>query len=139
MGTAIAKATAALHTFVREVRESRAELEALGTNLHSLDATLDFMATDASTFPPAVAKETPRVLEQATAIVNELEAYISILNDPSISRADKRGRWIATRRHLTKLEDALATYKEALALGLDLVQLYVASCKSRITMLPCAY
>ncbi|KXX80059.1 GTPase-activating protein SAC7 [Madurella mycetomatis] len=118
---AIARTSLALTSFVREVRESRAELDALSTELHSLDGLLDLLKDDVASFPAALAEQTPNVLHTCLALIGELEGCISILDRPGVSRADKRSRWLASRDHIGSLRWTLAVYKSALGLAVDLV------------------
>ncbi len=123
-GNAIAKTALVLPVFVREVRESRSEMDALSGELHSLDGVLDLLKDDASSLPPDLARRTPDVLENCTAIVNELDGYLATLNSPGLARHEKKFRWIATRSHMAKLRATLEGYKSTLGVALDLVALY---------------
>lgn len=121
---AIARTSLALTSFVREVRESRAELDELSTELHSLDGVLDLLKDDVASFPATLAEQTPNVLHTCLALIGELEGCISILDRPGVSRADKRSRWLASRDHIGSLRGTLAVYKSALGLAVDLVGVY---------------
>ncbi|KAL2126712.1 hypothetical protein VTI74DRAFT_370 [Chaetomium olivicolor] len=118
---AIASASLSLNGFVREVRESRPEVEAISAELHSLDGILDLLRHDAAFFPPQLADHTPAVLATCLYLVKELDGGISILNRPGMSRADKKSRWLASRDHVGKLRWTLGEYKLALGLAADLV------------------
>lgn len=121
LSSAIAKTSVSLNTFVRDVRESRAELEALSGELYSLDGVLDLLRDDAESFPRTLAARTPTVLQHCIAVVNELEGYLTILNSNELSRQAKKFRWTATKSHLAKLRLTLDGYKSTLGLALDLV------------------
>jgi len=121
---AISKTSLALPAFVREVRESRSEMDTISGELHSLDGVLDLMKDDAASMPPELARLAPDVLRHCTTIVNELDGYLSTLNGNGLSRTDKKFRWIATRDHMEKLRMTLEGYKSTLGLALDLVALY---------------
>ncbi|KAK3364710.1 putative RhoGAP group protein [Lasiosphaeria hispida] len=123
VGTAIAKTSVALNQFVREVRESRSDLDDIASVLHSLDAVLDLLKDDAAAFPPQLARITPGVLESCRTIVEELEGCISVLGRAGVSRADKKSRWLASRDHIEKLRGALAGYNSTLGLAVDLIAL----------------
>jgi len=121
LSTAIGKTSVSLNAFVRDVRESRVELDALSGELHSLDGVLDLLKDDASSFPPALAARTPTVLQHCTAVINELEGYVMVLNSSELSSQAKKLRWAATRSHMAKLRLTLDGYKSTLGLALDLV------------------
>ncbi|KAK3392678.1 putative RhoGAP group protein [Podospora didyma] len=123
VSNAVAKTDAALNRFVREVRESRADLDAISSELHSLDGVLDLLKDDAAAFPARLAKTTPAVLDSCLTIVSELEGCISVLGRPGVSRADKKSRWLCSRIHIGKLRYTLQGYKSALALAVDLIAL----------------
>ncbi|OIW22953.1 Rho GTPase activation protein [Coniochaeta ligniaria NRRL 30616] len=121
LGNAIGKTSPALNAFVRNVRESRAELDALSGELHSLNGVLDLLRDDASSFPPTLAARTPTVLQHCTAVINELEGYVMVLNSSELSTQAKKLRWAATKSHMAKLRLTLDGYKSTLGLALDLV------------------
>lgn len=121
LANAVEKTSAALNAFIRDVRESRLELNALSGELHSLDGILDLMKDDASSFPPKLAARTPTVLQHCTAVVNELEGYVTILNSADLSRQAKKLRWAATKSHMSRIQSTLDGYKSTLGLALDLV------------------
>jgi hypothetical protein len=121
LSNAIAKTSRSLNAFVRDVREARSELDALSAELHSLDGVLDLLKDDAASFPAHLAARTPTVLQHCTAVVNELEGYVSILNSNELSKQAKKLRWAATKSHMAKLRLTLDGYKSTLGLALDLV------------------
>lgn len=121
LGNAIAKTSLALNAFVRDVRESRSELDALSGELHSLEGVLDLLKDDAASFPPKLAARTPTVLQHCTAVVNELEGYVLILSSPGLSQQAKKRRWAATKSHMARIRSTLDGYKSTLGLALDLV------------------
>ncbi|KAK0719141.1 hypothetical protein B0H67DRAFT_642522 [Lasiosphaeris hirsuta] len=123
VGTAIAKTTVSINQFVREVRESRSELDDIASVLHSLDTVLDLLKDDSAAFPPQVARITPSVLASCRTIVYELEGCISVIGRAGVSRADKRSRWLASRDHIEKLGGTLAGYRATLGLAVDLIAL----------------
>ncbi|KAK4234044.1 hypothetical protein C8A03DRAFT_38203 [Achaetomium macrosporum] len=118
---AIARTSLALNDFVREVRESRSEFDAISTQVHSLDGVLDLLRYDAAFFPASLAQHTPAVLETCLSLISELEGCVSVLNRPGISRAEKKSRWLASRHHVNTLQWTLGEYKLVLGLTADLV------------------
>ncbi|KAK4160222.1 putative GTPase-activating protein [Cladorrhinum sp. PSN259] len=118
---AIARTSLALNKFVREVRESRSDLDSISTELHSLEGVLELLRDDAASFPPLLAEQTPGVLDSCLNLINELEGCISVLNRPGVSKADKKSRWLASRDHISKLQWTLGRYKMALGLAVDLI------------------
>ncbi|KAM7211980.1 hypothetical protein V8F06_012650 [Rhypophila decipiens] len=119
----IAKTSASITRFVREVRESRSDFDAISSELHSLAGIVDLLKDDVSYFPPELAQKTPAVLDTCFAILNELEGCISVLDRSSVSRVDKKSRWVASRDHIGKLGWTLEGYKSTLGLAVDLVAL----------------
>ncbi|KAK5651256.1 hypothetical protein OQA88_12664 [Cercophora sp. LCS_1] len=123
VSNAAAKTLLALNKFVRDVRESRLELDDVATLLHSLDGTLDLLKDDASSFPPRLAFLTPRILNSCCDIINELDGCISVLGREGVPRAEKKSRWMASRDHIEKLRGTLQGYKTTLGLAVDLIVL----------------
>ncbi|KAK4249012.1 hypothetical protein C7999DRAFT_13127 [Corynascus novoguineensis] len=118
---AIARTLLAVNRFVREVRESRSEFDGISTELHSLDGVLDLLGYDAAFIPTSLIEHTPPVLETCLALLNELEGCISLLNHRDVPRAEKRSRWLASRKHVDTLRWTLSEYKLVLGLTADLV------------------
>ncbi|KAK4187942.1 putative GTPase-activating protein [Podospora australis] len=118
---AIARTSVALSKFVREVRESRSELDTISSELHSLDGVLEILRDDAASFPPFLAEQTPSALDCCLTLINELEGCIAVLNRPGVSRVDKKSRWQASRDHINRLHWTLGRYNVALGLAVDFV------------------
>ncbi|KAL2270728.1 hypothetical protein VTJ83DRAFT_99 [Remersonia thermophila] len=118
---AITRASLAINKFVRDVRECRAEFDAISAELHSLDSVLSLLGYDAPFFPPTLAEHTPAVLDTCLTLLNELEGWVTLLGSPSASRAEKKSRWLANRGHIDVLRWTLSEYKVVLGLAADLV------------------
>jgi hypothetical protein len=125
---AIAETTLALNKFVREFRESRAEIDAISTELHSVDGILALLRYDAASVPIPLAEQTPAVLSTCLGLINELGSCVSVLNRPGLSKGDKRSRWLDSRPHVDDVRQALGEYKLALSLAVDLVGVYAVFC-----------
>jgi GTPase-activating protein SAC7 len=95
--------------------------------LHSLDGVLDILKDDASSFPEALARRTPPLLEHCTSIVHQIEGYMHVCNGLGLSARDKKYRWMAIRGDMEKLRLTLEGYKSTLAVVTDLVGLCVPS------------
>ena len=108
---------------MREVRESRADLDPVSSELHSLSGILEILKDDVPSFPEQLAQRTPEVLSYCLTIINELQGYISILDRVGLSRQDKKSRWMASRGHIAKLRWTLEVYKASMGLAVDLVAL----------------
>ncbi|KAJ4286621.1 hypothetical protein N0V88_007910 [Collariella sp. IMI 366227] len=121
VGSAIASASQSLSKFVREVREARSEIQAISAELHALDGVLDLLRYDAAFFPPQLADDTPAVLDTCLDLVRELDGCFSVLNQPGVSRTDKKSLWVGNRDHIGKLRWTLGEYKSTLGLAADLV------------------
>ncbi|EPE08352.1 hypothetical protein F503_01135 [Ophiostoma piceae UAMH 11346] len=120
VSNAVAKTTFNLSCFVRDVRESRADLTALSAELHALDGVLDLLKDDAASasFPVDMALQTSAVVAGSGAIVASLDTFFS---DSDRLGADKRERWFAMRQSLGCSRAALEVYRLTLGLALDLV------------------
>ncbi|ERT02975.1 hypothetical protein HMPREF1624_01279 [Sporothrix schenckii ATCC 58251] len=137
VSNALAKTASDLHRFVRDVRESRADLAPLSAELHALDGVLDLLKDDAASvsFPADLALQTPAVVAGSGAVVADLDAIFSdggsgsgdSDDDPmpssSVSPQEKRARWLALRPHIAESRTILEVYRLALGLALDLVAL----------------
>ncbi|KAL1903002.1 hypothetical protein Sste5346_000914 [Sporothrix stenoceras] len=133
VSNAVAKTALDLHRFVRDVRESRADLAPLSAELHALDGVLDLLKDDAASasFPADLALQTPAVVAGSGAVVADLDA---IFGDgagdsdddtppPSVSPQEKRARWLALRPQINESRAVLEVYRLTLGLALDLVAL----------------
>ncbi|POS73653.1 hypothetical protein DHEL01_v207951 [Diaporthe helianthi] len=120
---AISKTSPTLRGFIREVREARAELDAVLAELHSLDGVVDILKDDASSFPEALARRTPPLLEHCTSIVHQIDGYVHVCNGLGLTAKDKKYRWMAIRGDMEKLRLTLEGYKSTLAVVTDLVGL----------------
>ncbi|KAK1752807.1 hypothetical protein QBC47DRAFT_432598 [Echria macrotheca] len=123
VSNAIAKTSLALGNFVREVRESRPDLDSIATLLHSLDSVLDLLKDDAATFPPRLARATPFVLGNCHRIVDEIDGCLGVLGRGGVPRIEKKSRWLASRDQIEKLRGTLDGYRVTLALAVDLIAL----------------
>jgi len=121
--TAVAKTLSAVHRFIRDVREARADLDPIANDLHSLNNVLDLLKEDAARYPAHLAHQTPALLDNCLAILAELEGCLSVLNRPDLSRDDRKSRWMGSRQHITKLRWTLDGYKSTIGLAVDLVAL----------------
>ena len=122
----ITKTIADLNRFVRDVRESRAELASLSAELHALDGVLDLLKDDAASaaFPADLALQTPAVVAGSGALVAELEAIFGGGGDRDDDHSnERRARWLAMRQHIGDSRTNLELYRLILGLTLDLVAL----------------
>ncbi|KAH8893674.1 Rho GTPase activation protein [Thozetella sp. PMI_491] len=122
---AVAKTSLLLHGFLRELRELRSEIDQILGELHSLDTTLDLLKEDAAAFPTEVAARTPAILENCTAVINELGGFITVLSSHTMSIRDKKARWSAGRKQMAILRLTLQVHKSILGLAVDLVGLTI--------------
>ncbi|CAN8104702.1 unnamed protein product [Discula destructiva] len=119
----IAKTSSALRLFTREVREARAELDAVHAELHSLERILEIFKDGVDFFPSDLAERTPPLLTHCTNIVDQIGGYMHVCNGLSLSKRDKKYRWLAVGADMVKLRMTLEGYKSTLALVVDLVGL----------------
>lgn len=135
VSNAVAKTALDLHRFVRDVRESRADLAPLSAELHALDGVLDLLKDDAASasFPADLALQTPAVVAGSGAVVADLDAIFGDsggagdsdddATPPTVTPAEKRARWLALRPHIDESRAVLEVYRLTLGLALDLVAL----------------
>ena len=122
---AIAKASLLLHGFLRDVRESRAEIDPLLGELQSLDTILDLLKDDAASFPPDLARLTPVLLDNCAILADEIGSSITSFSGHTLPVKEKRWKWLANRKELAVLGLALQGYKGVLGAAVDLVGVYV--------------
>lgn len=122
---AITKTAPALRSFIREVREARAELDAVLAEIQSLEGVLELLNDDAAAFPWDLAQRTPPLLQHCTSIVQQIEGYMHVCNGLGLSKRDKKYRWMAIKGDMEKLRSTLEGYKSTLAVVTDLVAMYV--------------
>lgn len=122
MGNTISRATLVLNEFVREVREARSDLDVVSRELHSLQGVLNLLKEDAPNLPCKIAAQTPSILQQCNEIVEDLDTTLLALDDPELSKAEKRTRWISEGKpQLADLRDAIEAHRATVGLALDLV------------------
>lgn len=122
LSNTISRASVVLNQYVREVREARADLDAVSRELHSLQSTLELLKEDAGALPSKVATETPPLLQQCNRVVGELDADLLALDGSALSRPQKRAQWVSVGKHQIKeLLPAIAVHRAILALALDLI------------------
>lgn len=122
MGNTISRATLVLNEFVREVREARSDLDEVSRELHSLQGVLNLLKEDAPNLPSKIAAQTPSILQQCNEVVEELDTSLLALDDPELTRPEKRTRWISVGKpHLASLRDAIEAHRTTVGLTLDLV------------------
>ncbi|CAK7271208.1 hypothetical protein SEPCBS119000_004483 [Sporothrix epigloea] len=121
VSNAIAKTVLDLSHFVRDVRESRAELASLSAELHALDDVLDLLKDDAASvaFPADLALQTPAVVASSGALVAEIGVILG--GGEGNSGSEKRNRWLAMRQHVAESRCVLGVHRLTLGLALDLV------------------
>ncbi|KAK8118473.1 uncharacterized protein PG998_003099 [Apiospora kogelbergensis] len=122
LGNTISRATLVLNEFVREVREARSDLDRVSRELHSLQGVLDLLKEDAASLPSKIAAQTPSILQQCNRLVEELDSSLLALDDPELSRPQKRTRWLCVgKAHIADLRDGLEAHRTTVGLALDLV------------------
>ncbi|KAM0809790.1 hypothetical protein AB5N19_10137 [Seiridium cardinale] len=122
LGNTISRASLVLNEFVREVREARADLDAVSRELHSLQSVLDLLKDDAGALPSRVATETPALLQQCNRVVSELDADLLALDGSALTRPQKRSQWISVgKRQIAELMPTIEAHRTMLGLALDLV------------------
>ncbi|CAK7211558.1 hypothetical protein SBRCBS47491_001165 [Sporothrix bragantina] len=124
VSNAVTKTAIDLNRFVRDVRESRADLARLSAELHALDGVLDLLKDDAASaaFPADLALQTPAVVASSGALVAELGVILG--GGDRDSSSEKRSRWLAMQQHIAESRSVLEVYRLTLGLALDLVALF---------------
>ncbi|KAH8681041.1 hypothetical protein BX600DRAFT_10540 [Xylariales sp. PMI_506] len=122
LGSTIHRASLILNEYVREVREARADLDAVSRELHSLQSVLNLLKDDASSLPSKLSTETPALVQQCNRTVSELDADLLALDGSALSRTQKRSQWISRgKQQMAELMPALEAHRIILGLALDLV------------------
>lgn len=123
MSNAITRTVLDLNSFVRDVRESRADLTSLSAELHALDGVLDLLKDDAASvaFPADLALQTPAVVAGSGALVADVGNILG--GGEGDGSSEKRSRWLAMRQHIAESRTVLEVYRLTLGLALDLVAL----------------
>ncbi|CAK7269224.1 hypothetical protein SEPCBS57363_003493 [Sporothrix epigloea] len=121
VSNAITKTVLDLNSFVRDVRESRADLTSLSAELHALEGVLDLLKDDAASvaFPADLALQTPAVVAGSGALVAKVGAILG--GGEGDSSSEKRSRWLAMRQHIAESRILLEVHRLTLGLALDLV------------------
>ncbi|KAI0426677.1 Rho GTPase activation protein [Xylaria sp. FL1042] len=118
----IAKLLSAFTNFVRHVREARADIDAVSRELYSLQTVLSLLKEDAVLFPPELSEYTPAIIKHCSAVVDKLDVSISILDDPELSKQQKRVQWLDVGTIETaSFRTALEAHRTTIGLALDLV------------------
>ncbi|KAI0132792.1 Rho GTPase activation protein [Xylariales sp. AK1849] len=122
LGNTISRSSFVLNEYVREVREARADLDAVSRELHSLQSVLDLLKDDAGSLPSKLAAETPALLQQCNRVVSELDGTLLALDGSALSRPQKRSQWISMgKQQIAELLPALEAHRIIIGLALDLV------------------
>ncbi|KAI0448805.1 Rho GTPase activation protein [Xylaria acuta] len=118
----IAKLLLTLTSFVRHVREARADVDAVSRELHSLQTVLGLLEEDAVLFPPDLAQHTPAIVKQCSCVIDKLDESVSVFDGPQLSKQEKRTRWLGVGRIETaNFRTTLEAHKAVIGLALDLV------------------
>ncbi|GAW24635.1 hypothetical protein ANO14919_142260 [Xylariales sp. No.14919] len=118
----IAKLLSALADFVRHVRESRSDVDAVSRELHSLQTVLGLLKEDAALFPSELAEHTPAVIEHCSLVMEKLGESVSVLDGPELSKQEKRTQWLDVgRTEIASFRTTLEAHRAAIGLALDLV------------------
>ncbi|KAI1134405.1 Rho GTPase activation protein [Hypoxylon sp. FL0543] len=122
LSSTIAKASAVLTSFVRDVREARSDVDGVSRELHSLQSVLDLLKEDAGLFPPELAERIPAIIEHCSNVVSELDLNIAALSSSELPKQEKRSQWLASgRKEMAAFRTSLEAHKAVLGLALDLV------------------
>ncbi|TGJ82607.1 hypothetical protein E0Z10_g6162 [Xylaria hypoxylon] len=118
----IAELLLTLAVFVRHVREARSDVDAVSRELHSLQTALGLLKEDAALFPPELAEHTPVMIEHCSLVIDKLDESVSVLDDPELSKQEKRTQWLGMGRAETaSFRTTLEAHRAAIGLALDLV------------------
>ncbi|KAI0905446.1 Rho GTPase activation protein [Ustulina deusta] len=118
----IAKLISALTGFVRHVREARSDIDTVSRELHSLQTVLGLLREDAALFPPELAEHTPAIIEHCSSVIDKIDVYVSILDDPELSKQQKRTQWLHMgMKEAASFRTTLEAHKAAIGLALDIV------------------
>ncbi|KAI0537112.1 Rho GTPase activation protein [Xylaria digitata] len=122
LSSRIAQLLTTLTGFVRHVREARSDVDAVSRELHSLQTVLGLLKEDAALFPPELAEHTPGMIEHCSLVMDKLDEYVAVLDDPELSKQEKRMQWLDKGRTETaSFRTTLEAHRAAIGLALDLV------------------
>lgn len=122
----ISKLSEVISTFIRDVRTSRSELDAVSRELLSLKTVLELLEEDTSedvsgSFPETLRLQIIGIVSNCDTVVAEIE---SVLMSHVGNRIDKSAKWVlAGKGDVNKLRLSLEAHKSALEIALDMVTL----------------
>ncbi|KAI0970173.1 Rho GTPase activation protein [Xylaria arbuscula] len=112
-----------LTAFVRHVREARSDIDAISRELYSLQTLLGLLKEDATLFPPELAERTPAIIEHCASVIDNVDASVSLLDDPGLSKQQKRAQWLDRGiAETANFRTTLEAHRGAIGLALDLVE-----------------
>lgn len=120
----ITKTSITVTKFVRDVRNSRSDLDAVSRELISLQTVLGLLIHDASgsdgAFPETLKRQINGIVNNCTDVVIEIEQCLEKHN--ASGKLGRGARW-ATVGHddMSKLRSSLEAHKCALDIALDMV------------------
>ncbi|KAF2474415.1 uncharacterized protein BDR25DRAFT_340892 [Lindgomyces ingoldianus] len=127
---AVAKTSALVTGFVRDVRDARGDLDAISRELLSLKTVLELLADDTAdisntTIPPTLQNQILGIIMNCDGVVAEMEASLKNHGD---SKLGKAGYWTVGggKGDMAKLRFGLEAHKSALELALDMVAITIA-------------
>ena len=117
-------------TFVRSVRDARADMDAISRELVSLKTALEMLAGDTNapgvSLPESLEKQVQSIMHNCSDVVSQLD---SALKKYSGEKASTKVKWTwKGRDEMDKYRITLAAHKGALDLAIDLTALYDPVC-----------
>ncbi|KAK0705963.1 hypothetical protein B0T26DRAFT_679723 [Lasiosphaeria miniovina] len=121
----ITKVSTSITAFVKDLRQTRRDLDNVSRELTSLKTILELLLEDDKTptviLPESMATHVSGILSNCDIVVLDTEKCLAKYKQDSLSR---RISWVASGRDdIAKLLRELESYKSALELGLDMLQL----------------
>ncbi|KAJ2906275.1 uncharacterized protein MKZ38_002354 [Zalerion maritima] len=123
LASAVTKVSIVLGTFVRDVRESRSDVDSVARELLSLKTVLELLADDVGRLnvPPNLAEQISGVICHCTDVIRDLERCIERYNETKV-----KGKltWATTGKgDMARLRSALEAHKSTLGISLDMLSL----------------
>ncbi|KAF9875353.1 hypothetical protein CkaCkLH20_07173 [Colletotrichum karsti] len=114
-----------LTTFVRDVRDSRNEIDGVTRELLAVKGVLEIIADDIETssrpLPSSLQEQLSGVISNCTHVVGEVDRCI---RDHEGSRVQKGARWVAFGRgDMARLRSTLEAHKSTLNLAVEMISL----------------
>lgn len=125
--SATVKTSVSVNSFIREVRDARADLDVISRELLSLRTVLELLAEDTSNpitpFPAPLQKQILGIVKNCNVVVCEIGG---VLKRHEKSKLGRSGYWTVGggKADMAKFRSNLEAHKSALEIALEMVAMY---------------